>query len=76
MLLLVYEIELSVLRHGRCGTFTLELEDHHAIIMARGKEVNLGVRSDDPEPIILSFERLDASPLVQIPNPDCFVLAY
>jgi hypothetical protein len=56
LLLLVYEIELSVLRHGGCGTFALELEYHHSVIMARGKEVYLRVRGDDPESIILSFE--------------------
>jgi len=56
LFVLVYEIELSILRHGGGWTFTFELEDHYSVIMARGEQIYLGVRSNDPEPIIIPFE--------------------
>jgi hypothetical protein len=43
--------------------------------MAGGEEVDFRVGGDDPEPVVLALDRVHSSSLVQVPDPDCLVLA-
>lgn len=43
--------------------------------MTSGKEIDLWMRRNHPEPIQVSFERLNGSPLTKIPDPDSLVFA-
>ncbi len=42
--------------------------------MTGSKEVNLGVGSNDPEPVVFPLETIYRGPLIEIPNPNCLIL--
>mmetsp|Transcript_14693 Transcript_14693/g.43528 ORF Transcript_14693/g.43528 Transcript_14693/m.43528 type:complete len:467 (-) Transcript_14693:330-1730(-) len=50
------------------GPLPLQLEDDHAGVMASGQEVLLRVRSEDPEPVVLSAEGLNAHAPGNVPH--------
>jgi hypothetical protein len=50
-------------------------EGDNVLVMASGKQINLGVGCDDPKPIIFPLEAIHGRPLVQVPHPDGLILA-
>ena len=55
------------------GSFSLELEDDHARVVAGGEEVHLGVRGEDPEPVVLASKGLHAGSLGHVPDADALI---
>ena len=51
------------------GPLTLQLEDDHAGVVARGKEIEGGMAGNDPEAVVLPPEGVEAVPLAHVPNP-------
>lgn len=50
---------------------------HIAVLISKrtgGKNVELRVCSQDPEPVVLAAERLKASPFGHVPYPNSFIL--
>ena len=74
MLLLRHEEEL-ILVDGACRSLTLELEDHYAIVMASGEEIDLRMCCYDPESVVLALEALHACSFVEIPDTYRLVFA-
>lgn len=72
-MLLLGDVEQSVLVNGHGRSLALQLEDHYSIVMTGGEQIDLGVRSDHPEPVVLALEALDARSLVQVPDSDGLV---
>ena len=51
------------------GPLTLQLEDDHAGVVARGKEIEGGMAGNDPEAVVLPPEGVEAVPLAHVPHP-------
>jgi len=75
MLLLVDEEKIALV-NGIGRALSLELENHHTIVMTGSEKVNLRMCCNYPETIILSLEGLNGGTLIKIPNPDSFILTY
>ena len=68
-------VEEGVLVKIGSWSFSFQLEDHDSVVVAGRKQVDLGVSSNDPEPIVFSLEALHACSLVQVPHADGFVFS-
>ena len=51
------------------GTLSLQLEDDHAGVVARGKQVEGGMAGNDPETVVLTPEGVQAVALAHVPHP-------
>ena len=56
------------------GALALKLEHQHAAVMSCGKQVDLWVRSQDPEALVLAAEGLQSSATRHVPDADGAVL--
>lgn len=74
-MLFLSDVEEIILMNGRSWSLSLKFENHDTVIMPSRKEVDFWMRSNDPKPVIFSFEGLYSSALIQIPNADCLVLS-
>lgn len=76
MLLLGDKVQFAILGESRCRPFSLKLENHDTIVVARSEEIDLRMSSDDPESIVFALERLHRGALVEIPYANRLVLAH
>jgi hypothetical protein len=49
--LLLGDVEEVVLVDGRSRPLALKLEDHDTVVVTGGEQVDLGMRSNNPEPV-------------------------
>lgn len=73
-MLLLGDVEQGVLVDGHCRPLALQFENHDTVIVTCSKKVDLWVCSNDPEAVVFALEALYAGSLVQVPNPDGFIL--
>ena len=59
---------------GRGGPLSLKLEDDHTRVVARGQQILRAVGGQDPEPVSLPPEGLDADALGHVPDADAAIL--
>eukprot|EP00162_Nutomonas_longa_P014261 comp21894_c0_seq1/m.49668 comp21894_c0_seq1/g.49668 ORF comp21894_c0_seq1/g.49668 comp21894_c0_seq1/m.49668 type:complete len:1021 (+) comp21894_c0_seq1:778-3840(+) len=59
---------------AECRALAVELEDHHSRVVARGKQIDVGVRGQDPEAIGVSAEGLGGHAAGNVPDADRLVL--
>lgn len=74
-MLLFCDIKEVVLMHSRGRAFPFELEDHDSIVVTCSEEIDFGVSCNNPETIVVAFEGLYGSPLVEVPDSHGFVFA-
>ena len=65
----------DVAGHGVGGSLPLQLEDDHPAVVTGSEQVESGVAGQDPEPVVLSPEGVEAGPLAHVPHSDGLVLA-
>lgn len=66
--LTILHIEYNVFMDTKGWTFSLDLEDNHAVIMSSSKHIQSGMRGNNPKTVILVAEGLQASALLHIPK--------
>jgi hypothetical protein len=59
----------QVARQRMRGPLALQLEDDHAGIVTRGKQVEAGMPGDDPEAVVLAAKCVEAIALAHVPHP-------
>lgn len=72
---LIPNVVKSILAHGERRTLALQLEDDQTAVVSRSKQVEIGMRGQDPEPVVFSPERLNRGPLREIPHAHGLVLS-
>ena len=56
------------------GPLVLQLEDNHPPVVTRSEQIEAGVAGEDPEPVVLPPEGVEAGPLVHVPDSEELVL--
>ncbi len=51
------------------GALPLQLEDDHAGVVSRGKQVQGGMAGNHPEAVVLAAEGVQTVPLAHVPHP-------
>ena len=71
---LLLDVVEDVAGHGVGGPLPLQLEDDHPPVVTRGEQIEAGVAGEDPEPVVLPPEGVEAGPLAHVPDSDGLVL--